>query len=245
MRHKVVPIKNVARLNDAADSLLNRGASMPGMGLVYGPTGAGKTTAVTWQINQCHGVYVRAIALATPSSLLDAVCRELDFEIGGSCATKVEAIVGRLATSGRPLFVDEADHVADHKKLTETLRDLHDLATVPVILIGMGDIRLKLTQRVQLTGRIAEWVEFGPCDLDDARKMADQLCEIRIDDGLLERLHAKSNGYARHLVVGMARLETHARHRGKDALTSQDVPDKFDFFVGSAAEHAPRLKAVR
>ena len=48
MKSKIVPITNVTRLAEAGEALLHRAAGMPGMGLVYGPSGYGKTTAVDY-----------------------------------------------------------------------------------------------------------------------------------------------------------------------------------------------------
>ena len=62
MKYAIAPVKNVVRLSQAGDALNNRALGMPGMGLIWGPTGYGKTTAATWFINRCDGVYVRAMA---------------------------------------------------------------------------------------------------------------------------------------------------------------------------------------
>ncbi|MFP4131295.1 MAG: AAA family ATPase [Thiohalospira sp.] len=222
MRHRIVPVKNVARLSEASDSLIHRGLGMPGMGLLWGHTGYGKTTAATWLINRVHGVYVRPIATTTPSTFLASILRELDLEAKGSCAQMVERIVEALATSNRPLFVDEADYLADSKKLTETLRDIHDLSTVPVVLIGMAGIQRKLAQRQQLSGRIAQWVEFGPADLEDARHLADALAEVEVQDDLLERLHHASGGEVRRITVGLGRIEQQAQVRSLEAIGAAD-----------------------
>ena len=78
MKNRVVPIKNIFAMREAADALLTRSQGMPGMGLIYGPTGYGKTTATTWLVNQVHGVYVRSMALWSPKTMLEAIARELD-----------------------------------------------------------------------------------------------------------------------------------------------------------------------
>lgn len=236
MKHRIVPIKNVIALSEASDALIHRGMGMPGMGLIWGQTGAGKTTAATWLINRVHGVYVRALSTSTPSSFLGSILRELDQEPGGSCAQMVERIVERLATSMRPLFIDETDYVADSKRLTETLRDIHDLSTVPVVLIGMQGIQRKLQHREQLSGRIAQWVEFGPADHEDARALTDGLCEVEVADDLLERLHSAAGGEVRRICVGLGRIEQHARARSLDRISLADWSHGDEgFFIPRAA----------
>lgn len=244
MKYKICPIKNVARLAEAGDALINRGPGMPGMGLIYGPTGYGKTTATTWFINQCNGVYVRAMATWSPSAMLSTVLRELDVEPHGNNARMAETVIDKLAAQGRPLFLDEADHILDSKRMVETLRDLHDLATVPVVLIGMDGIQRKIQARQQLTGRILEWVQFQGADQKDARVLADGLCEVPVADDLLEQLHAAASAKrrgeivggasARLLVVGLARIEYYARSRGHQKMNAGNWPRGKEFFLGEA-----------
>lgn len=245
MRYRTVPVKNVARLIDAGDALINRAAGLPGIGLVWGPTGYGKTTAVTWFINQCHGVYVRAMATWSPNAMLRAICQELNIEPKGSNAHMVEAVIQGLALEGRPLFVDEADYVVERKLLTDTLRDIHDLSTAPVVLIGMHGIEKRIKGNPQFTGRVAQWVEFAGADLDDARLLADGLAEVQIADDLLARLHAaaspkgkqvETGAEIRRMVVGLGQIEHYARACGLGAMSTKEWPAGRDFFVGSAVE---------
>lgn len=246
MRHRIMPVKNVSRLKTAGEALIQRSYGMPGMGLIWGPTGYGKTTAATWFINQCHGVYVRAIELWSPAGMLDAIARELDLDPKGSNGKKIDQIVQKLAETGRPLFVDEADYVVERKLLTNTLRDIHDLSTVPVILIGMHGIERRIRGNEQFTGRIAQWVTFEGADADDARLLADGLCEVKVAQDLLDVLHtaatpkrrtdsSHAGAELRRLLVGLSQIESYAKARGWDAIGLNDWPDGRDFFLGQAA----------
>ncbi|WP_297831337.1 ATP-binding protein [Thermomonas sp.] len=183
MRNKIVPVGNVMRAMEACKALLARSAGMPGMGLCYGSSGLGKTTAVAWLATRENGVYVRARATSTPTSLLDTIGRELNLALKQRVDLKVDAIVEKLAQTGRPLFIDEADYVVGkdgENRLANTVRDLHDLATVPVILIGMAGIDRRIALSPQLSGRMAQWVEFAGCSEADAQKLADELLDVRV-----------------------------------------------------------------
>ncbi|MDC8012262.1 AAA family ATPase [Tahibacter soli] len=247
MKSKIVPISNVARLSEAATALVERPAGMPGMGLIEGETGYGKTTAAAWLITRMNGVYVRALATSTPSSLLDAICKELNILRRPTNVGTVEAIVQRLAETQRPVFIDEADYLVDQKRLVETLRDIHDLATVPVILIGMAGIRRKLTKWPQFTGRISQWVDFTPSTFEDAKLLARELAEVPIADDLVRQLHTATHGSVRLIVVGLARIEQFARSRGLERIAALDWPAHGDFFIGSAPtpKTRPAISAVR
>lgn len=238
MKHRIVPVKNVGRLAEAGTALINRAPGMPGMGLVYGATGYGKTTAITWFVNQCHGVYVRALAAWSPAAMLRAILRELDTDaVRPSCAGMVEQIIEKLAISNRPLFIDEVDYIVEDRKMSETLRDLHDLASVPVILIGMAGIQRKIVNRQQLTGRLAQWVEFKPCDFEDIRAVAQELCEVEIREDLLRKMHKQTGGSIRLAVVGLARIEGFAKARGLASIGGEEWPGNGgngEFFIGEA-----------
>ncbi|MGQ0622751.1 MAG: AAA family ATPase [Panacagrimonas sp.] len=246
MLSKIVPVKNVARLNDAGEALRRRPAGMPGMGLVHGETGYGKTTAVTWYANRCNAVYVRALACWTPAAMLTAIARDLRIQPRGSCAAMMHDIIEALSLSNRPLFVDEADYLIDSKRMTESLRDLHDMTTVPVVLIGMGGIDQRLSHRKQLTGRVMQDVQFQPLDLEDARTLASTLCEVRVADDLLERLHRQAGGSARLLVVGLARIEQRAKSQGAAEISAAAWGKADSFFTGDApVAAAAGLRAVK
>src|SRR5882672_11477857 len=111
MKSKIVLVKNVARLSDAGEALMRRAPGMPGMGLVSGETGYGKTTAISWYANRANAVYVRAWATWTPAAMMDAILRELGRAARGSCAQMMRDIIEALALSGRSLFIDEADYI--------------------------------------------------------------------------------------------------------------------------------------
>jgi len=224
---------------------MHRSRGLPGMGLIYGETGYGKSTATAWFVNQCDGVYVRAQRVWSPSSMLAAISRELGIDPRGSCAQRAEAITQSLAQSGRPLFVDEANYITRAEDMTDTLRDLHDMTSVPVVLIGTDRINLSIKHRKQLTGRISQWVEFGPCDEEDARLVTDALCEVEIGDDLLARLHGEARGAIRLLVVGLAQLEAHARARGLKRMSDADGKAGRRFFVGEAPAPAAEPDKVR
>ncbi|WP_407546515.1 AAA family ATPase [Vibrio parahaemolyticus] len=230
MKHKIIPVKNVMRLASAYHALESRPLNTPGMGLVWGETGRGKTTATSWLINRCNGIYVRALALWNTSSMLRAIARELDLDIKGTQEALALRIIERLAETQRPLFVDEADHIVTNERVMETLRDIHDLSTVPVLMIGMGQMRQKVARYSQLENRIMHWIEFTPCDYDDAVTMAKGMCDVEIEDELLNELIRATRGEVRRLVVGLAQIEDEAKVQGVTTIGKAQF--KREFFLG-------------
>lgn len=249
MKYRIVSTKNVSRLADAASGLLSRSQGMPGMGIVWGTTGYGKTTAAAWLATRVRGVYIRAITTTTPSSLLASILYELGEERCGSCAAMVARVVQCLVETGRPLFIDEAEKLVRSERLVETLRDIHDLSTAPVVLIGEPGIERAIRVRRQITGRIAEWVEFGPADLEDAALVAQSLAEVEIQSDLVEALHESSHGEIRQLVVGIGQVERYARAKGMTRIGKRDWPKGRPFSFKYSGEREttaarPRLAVV-
>lgn len=239
MKHKIIPVKNVARLASAYQALESRPLNTPGMGLVWGDTGRGKTTATTWLINRCNGIYVRALALWNASSMLRAIAEELDLDTKGTRTALEVRVIERLAETQRPLFVDEADHIVGNEQMMETLRDIHDLSTVPVIMIGMGQMRKKVARYAQLENRIMHWVEFSACDHEDAVTLSRGMCDVEVEEDLLNELIEMTRGEIRRLVVGLAQIEDEAKVQGLSTIGKSQF--KRDFFLGQR----PNLKGGR
>lgn len=233
MQKKIVLVKNVQRLAEAGEALIHRAPGADGMGLVHGETGYGKTTAISWYVNHCNGIYARALALWSPSAMLGALLRETGRGARNSCVQMMNDLIEALALSGRPVFIDEADYLVQSRRMTETLRDLHDMACVPVVLIGMAGIDQRLSSCKQLTGRIQQEVRFAPLDAEDTQLLARELCDVTIQPDLQAEIKQKTAGSARLIVVALARIEQVARSRGVQSIGLKEW-GKRDLFTGKA-----------
>lgn len=222
MKSFVAPVKNIGRLSEASDALLTRTPGTPGIGLIFGKSGLGKTTATAWFVNECNGVYVRALSTWTPGSMLQAILRELNVApIKLRAAAMVTQIADVLRVTGRPLFIDEFDYIVEDRKMTETLRDIHDISSVPIVLVGMDGVQQKVQLRDQFVNRIAQWVEFNPADFEDCQLLSKSLCEITIKEELLRKLFKASKGVIRLIVIGLDVIERKARTLGVSEIGSE------------------------
>ncbi len=233
MRNSIAHVKNIQMLATAADALSTRAPGTPGIGLIWGPSGYGKTIATAWLANQQNAGYVRAWPTWTPTSMLGAIMEDLGLKPLATTAHMIRSIVLALSTESRPLFIDEADYLADKPILLETLRSLHDVSSAPLILIGMRDFQRRVMHRDQLAGRISQWVEFQPADLADARILTDEVCEVKVADDLIERLHKASGGSMRAMVVGLSRIEQFARKKGLSKVAASEWAER-PFTLGDA-----------
>jgi hypothetical protein len=233
MRNKLAPVKNVAALQAAFETLATRDPGIPGMGLVHGFTGAGKTTAISWLVNRTRGVYARAFGTWTPHSMLGSIMHELGAEPLQRSANMIKYIADELAAQNRPLFVDEANYIASDTKMLDTLRDIHDVSNAPVILIGHEGTEKRLVHRAQLARRISQWVEFKPLDLDDAAVLASTVCEVSIATDLLEELHSHAKGSIGLMTVGLSRIEALAKAQSWKTVDGSTWNGR-QFFLGNA-----------
>ena len=63
MKKVFVKTKNVKKLITMMNNLKNRDEGIPGMGLVYGEPGLGKTYAITWWALQNDAILIRSANL--------------------------------------------------------------------------------------------------------------------------------------------------------------------------------------
>jgi DNA transposition AAA+ family ATPase len=191
--------------------ITRNGEVVPGLGTVTGRTGAGKSTTVAYLVRQHKAIFVRANAATTFSTLLASLCREAGLEASRLNHAKYEAIVALLIEQPRPIFIDEADYLIRDARMLEILRDIHDAARVPVILIGMERFETRLARHPQFARRISQKVEFGALDLEDTTLVAKELCEVEVAPDLIKKMHKATKGSIGHMVIALHHFEKFAK----------------------------------
>ena len=77
MTPSIAPLRNVAALVGLVDRVQTRAFGLPGMATFYGPSGWGKTTAVTVAGNEFQAHVVQVKDCWTPTYLAQAIMREI------------------------------------------------------------------------------------------------------------------------------------------------------------------------
>ena len=234
MKSKTVITKNVARLFDASEALTRRAYGLPGMGVVYSPAGLGKSTAIAYLVVKTGGIYVCAAPTWTPSAMLEAICEEVGIAPRNTCTRMLNDLQKWFGQNKKSLWIDESEHIIDNKKSVETLRHIHDMTLAPVVLIGMKDILKKLKHREALFSRLMQQVNFQPLDLDDAQKLADELCEVQVQSDLVQRIFASPEVDRNHrkFCIALAHCEAHARRNNLKSIGIADIGRSSNFFSG-------------
>lgn len=203
----IAPTKNIDAVSRAYANLKGRASTVPGMMLIYGPAGYGKTTACEHLLATCGGVSIRAQVFWSPSGMLDAICESLSLEPTSRPYRTVRLISNHLKRNPQPLVIDEADHLLTKPLLLEGLRDIHDLTKNPVVLVGMEGIDRKIQRHPQLLRRLTQFAELGPLDLMDLKSVARSVCSTPVDDDLLSHILSASKGSTGLAVVGLSQID--------------------------------------
>ena len=209
MRNITVPVKNVALLAAQGQALLSAPQRLTHrLGLIHGDTGLGKTTSTAWFAIRHSAYYVRSMAAwRTPSALLRAICRELEIPTRRYPDIMLDNITRKLSMDNRPLFIDEADYLVRYPDMRDSIMDLQDMSTMPIILVGMKDIKREIKKSEKFENRFLIDVEFQRLDENDARLITDQLCEVDVSDDLLADLYKYARGNTRRITTGLYRIE--------------------------------------
>lgn len=230
MRHLLATTKNVRRFQSAVKELIERPSAVEGMGILWGRPGEGKTTIIAHTANQTEGIYLRANASWTVTSMLQVLVKELGGSPGNRRFPMMNWCFDKLRGSGRPIFVDESEYLCRQTEMLDALRDLYDETGSPVILTGMEDIARTIQNNGRFARRIAAWIEFKGIDLDDTRTVTDTICEAGVEDDLLEHLHREAGSNIGRMVVGLSRIERFAKASGTSSVSLAAWADRELFY---------------
>ena len=214
-------LKNVLGCMNLVNRLCDRQPGLPGIGVVNGPSGYGKTWGSIYAQNKTRAIRVEVGDTWTRKTLLEAILIEAGVQKprGTIAGLAKQAIMVLGDDPGRPLFVDEADRLVD-KGMIEIVRELHESSQVPVLLIGEEQLPEKLLGIERVHNRVLDWYPAQPCDLEDCRKLADIfLPRIEIDDSLLDRVREGGEGRARRIVVTLSGMAEWSRNTGVKQLS--------------------------
>jgi hypothetical protein len=212
MRSQTALTKNIIAALDAyqyIDQASKDGS--PAIAMFTGDAGLGKSKAGEYLFIEADGLLVRCCRADTHGTLLQKLANELGLEHRKSKKDMQDFIVNELATLNKPLFIDEADYLVNNIAVLEGIRDIYDLANVPIILIGYAQLPRKVKRLPQLVSRIAQHVEFQSADFEDIYTMSQSLVDgTNIQQCLLVELLSVSRGNFRHIHTGLSTIERFA-----------------------------------
>jgi DNA transposition AAA+ family ATPase len=203
----IAPTKNIDAVAKAYGSLQTRPQRVPGMMLIHGVAGYGKTTACEHLLDKYGGASIRCQAFWSASGMLNAICESLSLDSATRPYQTLELISIHLKRNPKPLVIDEIDHLFHKPILLEGLRDIHDKTGSPVVMVGMAGADRKFLRHPQLLRRITQFVELTPLDMADLKSIAKVVCSSPLADDLLDHILDSSKGSTGLAVVGLSQIE--------------------------------------
>ena len=223
LMHKLfVKTRNVKNFIGLMNNLIDKSNEVPKMGLIYGDPGLGKTQTAVWWATNNDAVYVRAQNKMTCRWLLEKIVYELGESPSRKMADLIEQCITHLRLKPQIIIIDEVDYLISRHRIVGTLRDLHDLTGVPIVLIGMQEAKTKQGKYRHLYDRISEIIEFKPFSKDDLDVIVEELSEIKITDEAKEIFFEKTNRF-RQVIKGISLLENLAKTNGLNKIDVKQV----------------------
>ncbi len=229
----IADITNINLCDVALERAMERTPSLPGIVCLYGPSGFGKSIAATCVANRRRAYYVQAKSVWTKKFTLIAILQEMGIKPAATIPEMLEQAAQELAMSGRPLIVDEMDHLVE-KKQVEVIRDLYEASQGTIMIIGEEQLPMKLKKWERFHGRVLAWVGAQKVSLDDVRKLIPLYAnQIEIAEDMLLHLIDISGGSVRRVVVNLELIQDTALTRGLE-LVDRKSWGKTELYTGMA-----------
>lgn len=235
---QVAQIHNLSLVRTATERLAGRTAGLPGMAVLYGPAGYGKTTAALAVANENRSYFVQMRSAWGRKALLEKILIEMGAKPHGTIASLLDQVCEQLATSGRMLMIDEFDYCVKNDSMIELIRDIYEGSQSTVLLLGEEMLPQKLKRWERFHSRVLSWIPAQPVSLPDARALAPIYCpEITVGDDLLDHLVKLSSGSVRRVAVNLASVYEAASVEGWDTVSRADWGDR-PVYTGEAPRRA-------
>jgi DNA transposition AAA+ family ATPase len=184
----------------------------------YGPSGWGKSFSAAYTANRFRAYYVECKSSWTRKALLVAILKSMGIVPATTIYDMTEQISEQLALSGRPLIVDEMDHIVE-KKAVEVIRDIYEGSNAAILLIGEEKLPAKLKIWERFHNRMLDWVPAQPADLEDASHLAELYSpDVEIADDLLSHIQRINKGCVRRICVNIEMIRRTALDVGKQEI---------------------------
>lgn len=233
MKNVLVSTENVQRILSATKALeLRMGdPEIAGLGLITGDPGLGKTlaakhyTAQAARRNRFPAVYIRALAVWTPASMLKSFLRELGRE-PDSYRTDLmfDTIIEHLERKPTFFLVDEADSFAGITQLVRIIKDIHDMTSCVFLLIGESRVQRILARYTSFFNRIntSAIVELGAFSAGDIEAVIHGRSEITITQPVCDAISTTFSGSMRSIIDTIRGLELWGRANDRKEIALSD-----------------------
>ena len=197
------------------------GDGSPRLGLFYGPSGYGKSYAAAAISARLGAAYVVVQSVWRQLSLLEAIANEIGVpKLARTGPRLLAQIIDQLLVDPMPLIIDEMDHLVRWgRQAVEIIRDIHDNARIPILMIGEESLPAKLKEWERFDNRILVARAAEPSTLGDALLLRNYYCpRVEVADDLVEAIVAATKGVTRRIVVNLQNAQAAAIGAGRDTI---------------------------
>lgn len=227
-------IHNLELVRTAAERLTGRVSGLPGMAVLYGPAGYGKTTAALAVANDNRSYFVQMRSAWTRKVLLEKILVEMSITPSGTIGKLLDQVCEQLAASERMLIIDEFDYCTRNDNTIELVRDIYEGSQSTLLLLGEEMLPHKLKRWERFHSRVLSWIPAQPVSLADAAQLAPIYCpDARVAEDLLAYLVERSGGSVRRVCVNLAGIAEAAAVEGLGTVTRAQWGDR-PIYTGEA-----------
>lgn len=207
----VAPLRNMTQLDELVIRATNRSPHLPGIVGFSGPSGFGKSTAAAFVAGRHQADYIEVRSLWKQKAFLEELVRLMRLTPERTIYQMLKQVSSVMAGSGRPLIIDEFDN-AINNNLIEIVRDIYEQTGSTIIIIGEEKMPRKLKEWERFDGRIYDWLQAVPADIEDARTLSQHyLKKVIVKDDLLGLVAKGAKGSVRRIVVNLERIRYFAQ----------------------------------
>jgi len=190
MKHEFIETDNYLNCLAALEELDSLPKDMDMMGLIYGGAGEGKSLIIEKLANDLEAGLVRTRGTWTAKTMLQDICFEIGLPDDGTASSLQTRLIEHLTEKKRILIIDEIDTLfqSNKKILLVVLRDIHDMAKIPIVLTGMQDCEKIFQKDKYYYDRFARKVKMKERSLNDVRKLCNN-SDVKIEDDLVKYLY--------------------------------------------------------
>lgn len=222
----VAPLTNLYILDVLVSAVIERADHLPGIVTFSGPSGFGKSMAAAYIAARRQIYYIEVRSTWTAKSFLAAILNTMGIKPASTVSDMADQVADELASSQRPIILDEFDN-AVARNLVELVRDLYEQSKAPFILIGEEQLPQKLQKSERFHGRIMDWAQAEPANLEDARSLNRHYAkDIVVEDDLLMVLVEQARGSVRRIVTNLERITKFARAEQLQKISKADWGDR-------------------
>lgn len=229
MKHHFVKTDNYQRLLDGIRYMETRGSATACLALLHGEPGVGKTRNISKIGPDLPAILVKGHVGMTLDGLIWSVSQGLGIAHQRNRTAEMKAQFEALAMSSTRIVLDEAQfglymrHNGRGGAGIEYLRDICERGESYAILICHQSEVPGFSDSKHIRTRIGHMIELVDASPADTAAFVRELCEVPVDDGVTEIVHAQTKGKYRLVENAIGALEVMARMKGMSRLVAADV----------------------